>query len=184
VLPGIPSGWRNNPAVDRRVELIHDGQPLAVTYRLGRSPWVAVDGEPVPVDVIAARPDEVVVDHPRGRLRFDVAVTDGRVDLDGPDGHVVFAVRPRFPDPDAGPAAGSLVAPMPGTVRRVLVERGDVVAAGQPLIVIEAMKMEHQVVAPAGGRVDEVLVGPDDQVETGQRLLHVELDEHDVLEAQ
>ena len=78
---------------------------------------------------------------------------------------------PRHPEPGAGAAAGSLVAPMPGAVLRVLVAPGATVAAGDPLVVVEAMKMEHQVAAPADGTVGEVHVAPGDQVETGQLLL-------------
>ena len=63
---------------------------------------------------------------------------------------------------------------MPGTVLRVLVAAGDAVAAGQPLVVVEAMKMEHQIVAPAAGTVAEVLVAAGQQVDTGQVLLQME----------
>ena len=58
---------------------------------------------------------------------------------------------------------------MPGAVRRVLVAAGDEVVAGQPLVVIEAMKMEHQIVAPADGTVAAVHVTPGQQVDTGRR---------------
>ena len=65
---------------------------------------------------------------------------------------------------------------MPGNVLRVLVHAGDRVAAGQPLVVVEAMKMEHQINAPSGGVVTDVLVVPGEQVDTGQVLLHLEED--------
>jgi biotin carboxyl carrier protein len=94
--------------------------------------------------------------------------------VDADDGHVTFRLLPRLPDPARAVAAGSLVAPMPGTVLRVLVAAGDAVVAGQPLMVVEAMKMEHQISAPADGVVDTVLVVPGEQVDTGQVLLHVE----------
>ena len=58
---------------------------------------------------------------------------------------MTLTVLPRFPEPDAAEAAGSLVAPMPGAVLRVVVAAGDDVVAGQLLVVLEAMKMEHQV---------------------------------------
>jgi len=80
----------------------------------------------------------------------------------------------RLPEPDTALAAGSLVAPMPGTVLRVLVAPGATVVAGQPVVVVEAMKMEHQVQAPVDGTVAEVLVQPGEQVDTGQVLLRME----------
>jgi len=73
-------------------------------------------------------------------------------------------------------AAGSALAPMPGGVVRVHVAVGDRVAAGQVLVVLEAMKMEHAVHAGAAGTVTEVDVAEGDQVETGRILAVVEAD--------
>jgi len=70
--------------------------------------------------------------------------------------------------------AGSLVAPMPGLVRRVLVEVGALVVAGQPLLILEAMKMEQAVAAPADGVVAELRAKAGEQVSTGQVLAVVE----------
>ncbi|MBA3905758.1 MAG: biotin/lipoyl-binding protein, partial [Pseudonocardiales bacterium] len=84
---------------------------------------------------------------------------------------------PRFPDPDAVGHAGSLLAPMPGSVVRVAAEAGAVVVAGQALVVLEAMKMEHTVAAPVAGVLTAVHVKPDDQVERGQPLAVVEVPE-------
>jgi acetyl/propionyl-CoA carboxylase alpha subunit len=76
--------------------------------------------------------------------------------------------------PVAAAAAGSLAAPMPGTVQRVLVEQGDEVSAGQVLVLLEAMKMELSVVAPAAGVVSAVLVAAGELVAAGQRLIEVD----------
>ncbi len=71
-------------------------------------------------------------------------------------------------------APGSLAAPMPGTVQRILVEEGDSVDAGDVLMLLEAMKMELTVVAPAAGVVVAVLVAEGELVAAGQRLIEVE----------
>jgi propionyl-CoA carboxylase alpha chain len=81
---------------------------------------------------------------------------------------------PRLPDPADAVAAGSLVAPMPGAVVRVLVEAGDTVDAQQPLVVLEAMKMEHTVASPGPGVVAEVHVVAGQQVDAGMVLAVVE----------
>ena len=60
---------------------------------------------------------------------------------------------------------------MPGRVLAVHVGAGATVAAGQPLVMIEAMKMEHVVTSPAGGTIDEVLVARGEQVNRGQPLV-------------
>jgi biotin carboxyl carrier protein len=69
---------------------------------------------------------------------------------------------------------GSLEAAMPGQVSQVMVNVGDWVAAGQPLLVLEAMKMSTRVVAPLKGRVSRLLVQEGETVERGQRLVEVE----------
>jgi biotin carboxyl carrier protein len=68
----------------------------------------------------------------------------------------------------------SLEAPMPGTVTQVAVREGDRVSAGQPIAVVEAMKMEHVIRAPRAGRVAALRVRPGDQVEAGAVVADVE----------
>ena len=73
-----------------------------------------------------------------------------------------------------GPQTGGLEAPMPGVVTRVLVARGDEVRKGQPLVVLEAMKMEHQIRAPRDGRVRQVNAQPGQMVAGGATLVELE----------
>jgi biotin carboxyl carrier protein len=68
----------------------------------------------------------------------------------------------------------SVVAPMPGRVLRVLVSAGDEVTAKQPLVVVEAMKMENELRAPKAGRVKEVVVAPGTSVDAGKVLVVIE----------
>ncbi len=77
------------------------------------------------------------------------------------------------PAPAAAPAAGNgteIPSPMPGTVFDIRVNAGDTVAAGQVVIVLEAMKMEIEVVAPQAGTIDKLLVAKGDAVDTGAAL--------------
>ena len=170
-LAGIPSGWRNNPAVDQSVELDDGGDTATVTYRLGHDGHIAVDGELVDATVVAAASDEVILDVAGISRTFTIGRLGDERFVDAPDGHRRVRLLPRHPDPDTALAAGSLTAPMPGTVRRVLAAPGQAVTAGAALVVIEAMKMEHQIAAPGDGTVADVLVAVGDQVETGQVLL-------------
>jgi propionyl-CoA carboxylase alpha chain len=107
------------------------------------------------------------------RYRFDVARADDVVWVDSAFGSVTLTAVTRLPEPAATREPGSLVAPMPGNVVRIEAAAGQRVGAGQPVLVLEAMKMEHQVVAPADGLVAEVRVAPGDQVQAGDVLATV-----------
>ncbi|HEU5034935.1 MAG TPA: biotin carboxylase N-terminal domain-containing protein [Mycobacteriales bacterium] len=175
---GIPSGWRNNPSQPQRLRLAAATGDVEVDYAFGRggSVTVHVDGEPVDAVVHEATPATVDLTVGGVRRTCLVAIDDvapGRtvVDVDSPLGSSSYDVAPRFPVADAAAAAGSLVAPMPGSVVRVLTESGADVTAGQPLVVLEAMKMEHTVAAPADGVVSEVRVAPGQQVDAGAVLV-------------
>jgi 3-methylcrotonyl-CoA carboxylase alpha subunit len=72
---------------------------------------------------------------------------------------------------EAAAEGGRLTAPMPGKVVSFAVKAGDAVKKGQPLAVMEAMKMEHTIAAPADGTVAELLYAPGDQVAEGAELL-------------
>lgn len=73
----------------------------------------------------------------------------------------------------SGSASGDLTAQMPGQVRDVLVNEGDAVTKGQPILLLEAMKMEIRVAAPADGTLKKLLVKPGDIVARGQPLAEI-----------
>lgn len=113
----------------------------------------------------------VVLENDTVRTTHDVCwYGDGKVYVDGPDGHAVLTTVPRLPEPREHAAPGSLLAPMPGSVLRVEVGPGDRVAKGAPILVLEAMKMEHAVTAPAAGVVEAVHVEKGRQVDAGAVL--------------
>jgi propionyl-CoA carboxylase alpha chain len=99
--------------------------------------------------------------------------------VDSARGGVGFTVVARLVEPGSAVAKGSLLAPMPGLVIRVGAELGDTVSAGQPLVWLEAMKMEHTVTAPADGVLAELNVTAGHQVEVGAVLARVETREID-----
>ncbi|MFF8607790.1 acetyl/propionyl/methylcrotonyl-CoA carboxylase subunit alpha [Streptomyces sp. NPDC015346] len=113
------------------------------------------------------------------RLEVDGVVRDFEVARHGDTAYVGphrLTARPRFPDPRDQTAPGSLLAPMPGTVVRVAegLAVGDPVTAGQPLLWLEAMKMEHRVTAPASGTLTALHAAPGRQVEVGALLAVVQ----------
>lgn len=175
VLGGMPSGWRNVGGMPQRVAYTLGGEGVDVGYAFRRSGVeVTVNGEPLPVRLLRAAPEAVELEVDGVRRAYAVHRVDGWSFVDGPDGSAALAEVPRFADPNAVAHAGSLLAPMPGGVVRVLAAQGDAVSAGQALVVLEAMKMEHTVTAPVDGVVAEIAVAPGDQVNTGQVLVVVE----------
>lgn len=83
------------------------------------------------------------------------------------------APAPVAPAPAAAPAAGgtTVEAPMPGKVLSVKAAVGQAVKFGEPLVIMEAMKMETEIVAPADGTVSQVLVNTGDSVDTGAAMV-------------
>ena len=108
------------------------------------------------------------------RRRYRVRLTDHRADVNGPEGQSSFALR-TADDADArGGVAGECRAPLPGAVTKVLVAEGDVVAEGDGLVALEAMKMEHTLRANGAGTVTQVHCVPGQQVDVHDLLVTVE----------
>jgi propionyl-CoA carboxylase alpha chain len=189
VLGTLPSGWRNNPSAPQRANYELDGRPAGLSYRFGREGLqVEVDGAAVGDVVLhGTRPDpgrgpgRTLVDLEVGGIRRLVQVAQaGRTCyVDSVLGHSVVTEADRFPDPAALAQAGSLLAPMPGTVVRVEAAVGDLVEAGTVILAIEAMKMEHSIHAPARGIVTELPISVGAQVDSGSVLAVLEEEAHD-----
>jgi len=81
------------------------------------------------------------------------------------------ASAPAAPKPAAPAGKGAITAPMPGVVLKILVDRGDMVNAGDVVLVIEAMKMENEIKAAFSGTVKKVMVETGDSVNTGDQLI-------------
>jgi acyl-CoA carboxylase subunit alpha len=174
---GLPSGWRNVVSAPHRREF--EGN-LTVSYRLTRTGALVTDDYD-DVRLLSSSPHEVVLESAGIRRAFAVATYESPlgsvVHVDSPLGPVTLRPVPRFPDAESQTAPGSLIAPMPGTVLRVAVAVGDTVEAGQPLLWLEAMKMEHKITAPAAGVVSDLRVEPGRQVDVGAVLAIVEAQE-------
>ena len=173
VLGELPSGWRNVPSQFHRAVFEVGRETVEVGYRHTRD-GLLVDGRD-DVVLISATPDEVVLEVAGVEHRFRAFGTESTVvDVEGDGWSVALRVVPRFPDAATAVAAGSLVAPMPGTVTAVHVAVGDRVPAGRPLLVLEAMKMQHPIVAGTSGVVRSLDVVPGAQVDAGAVLAVIE----------
>ncbi|MDQ4037383.1 MAG: acetyl/propionyl/methylcrotonyl-CoA carboxylase subunit alpha [Actinomycetota bacterium] len=172
----LPGGWRvGEPAwASWRMQLTGN-EPVTVRVR-GRAAAAEVavnDADPVPA---SARWDgaylHVTVAGRRSRYAY---AEDGDVAWFGLDGHAVSiretdALAAARHSDDAAGSTGAVLAPMPGSVTVVRAAKGDAVAKGQPLIVVEAMKMEHVLTAPMDGVLTELSVEAGQQVAMDEKL--------------
>lgn len=173
VFGAIPSGWRNLASSHQHKSFADDaGERHDVQYRFTRDGVTVVGHDDVAL--VSASPRQVVLTVAGVDRPFDIARYGDAVFVDSPGGAVRLTALSRFPDPDAAPAHGSLLAPMPGSVLRIGATVGDPVTTGQPLIWLEAMKMEHTIAAPADGVIAELNVTAGQQVEVGAVLARVE----------
>ncbi|MGW2177085.1 ATP-binding protein [Streptomyces sp. NPDC001732] len=169
-VPARLGAWRNIPSQPRtkRYRAEPDGTEHEAAYRTTRTGPVPETGE----RVVAARPDLVTLETDGITRHFHIAVHGDRTYVDTATGSHTLTALPRFTDPTDRTEPGSLLAPMPGTVVRVAdgLAAGAAVTAGQPLIWLEAMKMEHRILAPASGTLAALHAAPGLQVEVGALL--------------
>jgi acetyl/propionyl-CoA carboxylase alpha subunit len=173
VLGSVPSGWRNVPNGPQQISYQTGGRTIPVEYRVSRDRAEAVvDGAAfTPVLLYACTPGlvDIQVDGVRRQVSID---REGPVRYaDSALGATTLTELPRFPEADPQATAGSLAAPMPGTVIRVEARPGEAVHLGQVLVVLEAMKMEHSVRAPHGGTLAELRVSAGQSVDQGTVLV-------------
>jgi acetyl/propionyl-CoA carboxylase alpha subunit len=189
--PDFVSGRIDTGFIERRLESLTAPAPVAIPPELvadlarrasppedlpDRSPWNPASGltgfrlGAAPARMAAVHLDGVVVE-----AAFDFAAAPGDALVEGDDvilfaggsAHRLSLTRPADAATAGALADGAVVTPMPGRIVSVAVKAGETVAAGQTLVVLEAMKMEHALTAPAAGRVAEVRVSLGDQVAEG-----------------
>jgi acetyl/propionyl-CoA carboxylase alpha subunit len=186
VLGSLPSGWRNVRAQPQSVAFTAasgtSGEPLTVTYefdRAGRLASLTVDGEPLGATTLhGASGEEVDLELDGLRRRFTVRRYGEHVYVNTARTQSAFTIVPRHPSAAAESLpTGSLTAPMPGALLRRMTTVGARVEQGQPLLVLEAMKMEHEIVAPVGGLVTELPVEQGEQVQAGAVLAIIDAGE-------
>ena len=171
----LVNGWRLNDTGRHDIRLTHDGTGYAVA--------VAYDGAAYVLE-LPSGPMACSMAEDGGRMRVRVgdrrfvagAYVDGGTVAVWIDGHRTVFGRddPLAAVSEAEEADDRLVAPMSGKVIRVLAEAATAVEAGEPLLVLEAMKMEHTIVAPGDGTVAAVHFNAGDEVEEGAQLVDFE----------
>ncbi|HYD62162.1 MAG TPA: acetyl/propionyl/methylcrotonyl-CoA carboxylase subunit alpha [Noviherbaspirillum sp.] len=167
------SGWRMNTTLLRTLDYADESGAYPVTIGYNETGWSIAQGATVANMTLVERNGKHLV------VKLDGAAVRGTVVRDGEMFHVFtggahYPLRYNDPLEHAGESeaeGGRLTAPMPGKIVAVLVDKGKTVEKGAPLLIMEAMKMEHTITAPANGTVEDLLYAVDDQVTEGAQLL-------------
>ena len=175
LVPGIPSGWRNNYHTPQWVEYALGDRELRVEYRhRGDNEFtVSIDGQERRVRVVSWASPELTLQEGSHRWRARISFDGDQTYVHSSQFSINLQRKPRFPDKSQEIPAGGCIAPMPGKVVELRIAEGDVVQAGQVLLIMEAMKMEHSVTAPQDGTVVQVTVAAGDQVDADALLVVV-----------
>jgi 3-methylcrotonyl-CoA carboxylase alpha subunit len=175
LVPGVPSGWRNNYHTPQSVEYSVGDDDIRVEYRhLGNDHFtVGTDERGGDFRVIRWESPDLTLEEDSHRWHARVSFDADRAYVYTSGFSVSLVRKPRFPDKSLAIPAGGCVAPMPGKVIELRVAEGDAVQAGQVLLIMEAMKMEHSVTAPQDGTVAQVTVAAGDQVDADALLVVV-----------
>ena len=173
LLKNAPSGWRNSRLPRQKISFEYSDKEINVTYKANRDGSFDLN-ENTKANIF--KWTTTGIDLEVNNTRFFSKVTRKKDDLvvHGPWGDALLKILPRFTLPGSELQAGGLVAPMPGKVIDLKVKVGSKVKKGDTLVILEAMKMEHQVKAIEDGKVTKVLINKDDQLENGALLMIVE----------
>ncbi len=170
-----PSGWRNVPSQPQQLRLGRRATTHELSYQVDGSSLTADGlGDRIAARVVAHEDPWVMVELDGVARRVEISCAADMTWANSTMGQSAWRELSPFPAHDPTLAAGGPAAPVPGTVVGLLVSAGDVVEPGDPLVLIEAMKMEHRIAAPARARVTSVRVAVGDQVDTGDLLVELE----------
>ena len=171
----MPSGFRNSSMPSQQMLLLNDDREVQVNYRPRRDGSFEVSigdsEETKTARLISLDGDRFEIQLDDVRAAGHAVKFGNRWYVDIPAGSLNFVEKSRFPEPDSTDVEGGLTAPMPGKILAINISEGDSVETGQLLVLMEAMKMEHQIVAAFDGSVSEVRVAVGDQVDNGELLV-------------
>ena len=173
ILREIPTGWRNSRLPGQKITFNYLDQDIEITYRSNRDGSFTVNNGTT-AKIIEWTSSGIDIEVNNSRFFSKITRDSDSIVVHGPWGDALFKILPRFALPGSEQQAGGLVAPMPGKVIDLKVKVGSKVKKGDTLVILEAMKMEHQVKASEDGKVTKVLIKKDDQLENGALLMVVD----------
>ena len=168
----MPSGWTNGRLPNQKVTFEFENTEYDFEYKQKRDQKFLFSNNKEAF-IYSSDEDGIDMIFDGKRHYSRVTVSKNNILVHMPFGDVMLQLKPRFKMPGTEVTIGGLIAPMPGKVIDVKVKKGKKVKAGDTLVILEAMKMEHSIKASEDGTVSELLISVDDQVENGALLMVV-----------
>ena len=172
-LSQIPSGWRNSRLPKQKISFKCLEEEAIITYQIRRDGSFDLNEGSI-AKIFNWKESGIDIEIDGQRFFSKVTKNKETVVVHMPWGDAVLEILPRFVLPGSEVQAGGLIAPMPGKVIDLKVKVGSKVKKGDTLVILEAMKMEHQVKAFEDGKVSKLLIRKDDQLENGTLLMVVD----------
>ena len=172
-LSQIPSGWRNSRLPRQKLSFKCLEEETTITYQLRRDGSFDLNEGSI-AKIFSWKESGIDIEIDGQRFFSKVTKNNDTVVVHMPWGDAVLEILPRFILPGSESETGGLIAPMPGKVIDLKVKVGSKVKKGDTLVILEAMKMEHQVKASEDGKVSKLLIRKDDQLENGALLMVVD----------
>ena len=172
-LSQIPSGWRNSRLPKQKLSFKCLEEEATITYQIRRDGSFDLNEGSI-AKIFNWKESGIDIEIDGQRFFSKVTKNNETVVVHMPWGDAVLEILPRFILPGNEAQTGGLIAPMPGKVIDLKVKVGSKVKKGDTLVILEAMKMEHQVKASEDGKVSKLLIRKDDQLENGALLMVVD----------
>ena len=170
VLGHLPSGWTNGRTPKQNIKFKYKDDEINVIYKLKRDGSFKIHDSSVAF-IYECYENGIDLEFDGRRHFSKVTINGNQVLVHMPFGDILLEILPRFIVPGLEVQTGGLVAPMPGTVIDLKVKKGSKVKAGDTLVILEAMKMEHSIKASEDGVISELFISDNDQVENGALLM-------------
>ena len=168
----MPSGWTNGRLPNQKVTFEFENTEYDFEYKQKRDQKFLFSNNKEAF-IYSSDEDGIDMIFDGKRHYSRVTISKNNILVHMPFGDVMLQLNPRFKMPGTEVTIGGLIAPMPGKVIDVKVKKGKKVKAGDTLVILEAMKMEHSIKASEDGTVSELLISVNDQVENGALLMVV-----------
>jgi len=172
-LASIPFGWRNNFYQKQSISFIHDAKEIKLLYTSHNGRFeIDMDGTTYIAIPSASGTHEIHIEINGILEKFRISnVNDNYYVHHFNHPQVVLALKNRFPETNREDEKNGYISPMPASVVKVLVQKGEEVKNGQSLVILSSMKMENTIAAAEDGTIEDIYITEGENIEAGRLLL-------------